>query len=292
MEKTGVRCPNCGQANPDGWLVCGVCHAPLRPGDPMAAEFANQDSPEVEQPAHSEESERSAPRLHRKTSRLALASLAFGVVGVLAPAGLLAIVLGHAAQIQIRRNRSHYRGKDVAKLGLLLGYLGVAIFAVLFLGMRNVDFFSLPKQTASSVAAPNPALEKTDPYYRAINGRPQMSAAERENKGVILIKALQKAESDYKSAHPAVGYTCVLEDLFEVGLDQGTLQVSIDTGYTLSITECSANPKGTRETYRAFATPPSGTGNMLCSDQEGVIRSSNSTSNDACFTSGKPLAIQ
>lgn len=285
MQKSGVTCPKCGQSNPDGWLVCGVCHTPLRPNDPMAAEFGGSHARSLDEPEHHHHQ-------HRKTSRLALASLAFGVVGIFAPAGLLAIVFGHAAQVQIRRHRSTIKGKDVARLGLLLGYLGLAIFAVLFLGFRNVNFFSLPKQTVVASPVPDPALEKADPYYRAINRRPQISLAERENKGVVLIKAIQKAEADYKNAHPAVGYTCVLEDLFEAGFDQGMLQLSIDTGYTLSLTDCTPNPKGVRESYRAFATPPTGLGNLLCSDQGGVIRSSNATDNDACFSSGKPLAIQ
>lgn len=287
MQKSGVTCPKCGQSNPDGWLVCGVCHTPLRPNDPMSAEF---EAAETKTPDDPEQHPHDGH--HRKTSRLALASLAFGVVGIFAPAGLLAVILGHAAQLQIHRNRSEIKGRDVAKLGLLLGYLGLAIFAVLFFGLRDVNFFSIPKQTAAATNAPNPALERSDPYYRAIKNRPQMSPAERENKGVVLIKAIQKAETDYRNSHPSVGYTCVLEDLFEAGFDQGMLQLSIDTGYTLSITDCTPNPKGVRESYRAFATPPTGIGNLLCSDQSGVIRSSNATDNEACFTSGKPLAIQ
>ena len=249
----------------------------------MSAEFGQANGSSEDQP-------RAQRHHHRKTSRLALASLSLGVVGIFAPAGLLAVCFGHAAQIQIRRHRDRYRGRDVAKLGLLLGYLGLAIFAVLFLGFRNTHYFSIPKSTPRQVVKVSDP--STDPYYRAIKNRPEMSAAERENKGVLLVKALQQAETNYKNSHPATGYACVLEDLFQSGFDESLVQLSIDTGYTVSITDCTANPKGIRESYRAVATPPNSAGKLLCSDQSGVIRSSNATSNDACFESGKPLAIQ
>jgi hypothetical protein len=120
-----------------------------------------------------------------------------------------------------------------------------------------------------------------------------MSFADRENKGVILIKALQQAEANYKSSHPSEGYTCVLENLFQSGFDESVLQLSIDTGYTLSITDCTTNPKGVREGYRAFAAAPTGgNGISICADQSGIVRTSNAATNDACFEFGKPIAIQ
>lgn len=278
-QKSGVSCPNCGQTNPDGWLVCGGCHAPLRSDAADPAGHAETSLPRA--------------RHHRITSRLALLSLACGVVGIFAPAGLFAIFFGHVAQLQIHRNRDRYRGRDVAKLGVILGYTGVAIFAVLVFGLKSVGYLSWTPQNMAKTSAPSPGSEKYDPYYRAIRNRPAMSPAERENKGVALIQSLQQAETRYKTAHPAVGYTCVLEDLFQSGFDEGMLQLSIDTGYTLSITDCRSNLKGVRESYRAFAAPPSGgNGTSICADESGVIRTSNAQSNDACFESGKPIAIQ
>lgn len=275
-QKSQLSCANCGHSNPNGWLVCGNCRAPLlyNPG-------SRSEGEEAPKPLH-----------HRTTNTIALVSLACGVVGIFAPAGLLAIVLGHIAQIQIRRNRELYRGRDVARLGTIFGYLGVTIFAVLLLTLKHPGFLSLPNGTADAAKAPSPGEEKYDPFYRAIRNRPAMSPAERENKGVVLVKALDQAEKTYKNTHPAAGYTCVLEELFQSGFDENMLQLSIDSGYTLSITDCAASAKGIRESFRATATPPSGNGNMVCSDEKGVIRTSNAATNDACIESGKPIAIQ
>ena len=273
-QKTELSCPGCGQRNPDGWLVCPNCHAVLHSS------------------SESTQEERPNPIVQRRTNPLALASLGCGVVAIFPPAGILAIVLSHIAQIQIRRNPELYRGRDVAKLGAILGYLGVAIFAALLLTLRYTSSPSRFAQTAGDNKPLSPSDEKYDPFYRAIRNRPAMSPAERENKGVLLIQSLQQAETTYKNTHPAAGYTCLLENLFQSGFDENMLQLSIDSGYTLSITDCNANSKGIRESFRATATPPSGTGKMICSDEKGVIRSSNAATNDACFESGKPVAIR
>jgi hypothetical protein len=274
-QKTELTCPACGHGNLDGWLVCASCHAPLR-----------------SKPVSTSEVEATNPIHHRTTNPLALASLACGIIGIFAPAGLMAIVLGHIAQIQIRRNRELYRGGDVAKLGAILGYVGVAVFAVLVLTLRYPSTLSRPTDSNEAARTASAGAEKNDPFYRAIRNRPAMSPAERENKGVALIEALQQAETSYKNTHPAAGYTCVLEDLFESGFDEKMLQLSIDTGYTLSITDCIPSAKGIRESFRVTATPPTGNGNMVCSDEKGVIRTSNAATTDACFDSGKPVAIR
>ena len=213
-------------------------------------------------------------------------------MSIFAPAGLLAILFGHLAQLQIHRERDRYRGRDVAKLGLILGYSGVAIFAILVFGLRFATYLVRPAH-ATQAYSPSPSATKYDPYYQAIRNRPAMSPAERENKGVLLIKAIQQAEMNYKSAHPSVGYTCVLEELFQSGFDESMLQLAIDTGYTMSISDCRVSPSGIRESYHAFAAPPTGgNGNSICADESGVIRTTNASTNEACFESGKPVAIQ
>ncbi len=73
--------------------------------------------------------ERTAPR----TSGLAIASLALGVIGFFAVplvASVLAIVLGRGGQREIARDPS-LGGEGYAQAGVILGWIGVALFTLL-----------------------------------------------------------------------------------------------------------------------------------------------------------------
>ena len=76
-----------------------------------------------------------APVLSRATNTLAIVSLASGVVSwFLAPivGGVVAIVTGHMAKAEIRRTGEE--GDSFATIGLVLGYLHLAV-VVLLLGI-------------------------------------------------------------------------------------------------------------------------------------------------------------
>ncbi len=65
----------------------------------------------------------------RRTNQFAIAALVCGIVGIwLFPAGIVAIVLGRKAQRQIQLRDEHGRG--LAKAGVILGYIGIAVFIV------------------------------------------------------------------------------------------------------------------------------------------------------------------
>jgi hypothetical protein len=79
--------------------------------------------------------EPAAGRPIRRTNSFAIAALVCGIVQFsgLWPAGIVAIILGHRALHEIRETGDD--GLGLAKAGLTLGYLGVAlgVLTILFL---------------------------------------------------------------------------------------------------------------------------------------------------------------
>ncbi|HEY7486641.1 MAG TPA: DUF4190 domain-containing protein [Streptosporangiaceae bacterium] len=73
--------------------------------------------------------ERSTPA---PPSLLAWASLICGIIWVLGIGSVLAVVCGHLALYRVRRTGQ--RGRWMALVGLLLGYIGIVVTAVLLLG--------------------------------------------------------------------------------------------------------------------------------------------------------------
>jgi hypothetical protein len=61
----------------------------------------------------------------------AVASMIFGLLG----GGLLAIIFGHIALSQLKRNPQS--GKGMAITGLVLGYLGLAAVVILFIALAS-----------------------------------------------------------------------------------------------------------------------------------------------------------
>ena len=74
-----------------------------------------------------------ASRYRRDSNGLAIASLAFGALWIFWFGSILAVLFGHLALHQIRRhNRLGQRqtGTGAAVVGLLLGYVGLAVLAI------------------------------------------------------------------------------------------------------------------------------------------------------------------
>jgi hypothetical protein len=64
-----------------------------------------------------------------RTSGLAIASMVLGIVWVYWIGSILAIIFGHVAISQIRRDPT-LRGKGMAIAGVVLGYVGIGIFVL------------------------------------------------------------------------------------------------------------------------------------------------------------------
>ena len=68
-----------------------------------------------------------------KTSKQAIASLTLSILWLLGIGSLIAIVLGHKARADIKKNSETLKGKGIALAGLILGYLGIILSLFAFL---------------------------------------------------------------------------------------------------------------------------------------------------------------
>jgi len=77
----------------------------------------------------------------RRTSGLAMGSLICAIFGW-GPGSIAAVILGHAALRQIRRDPLRVKGKGVAKAGIVLGWVGiVALTVMIWLGIHFRKMF-------------------------------------------------------------------------------------------------------------------------------------------------------
>jgi hypothetical protein len=101
-------CPYCSAELANETLKCDRCGRWL---DPKLDSTLNADAPLLVLP----------PKI---TNGLAIASLACGIFGI-GPGSVVAIILGHIALRQIRREPLRFSGKGLANAGIVLGWLGV-----------------------------------------------------------------------------------------------------------------------------------------------------------------------
>jgi hypothetical protein len=71
------------------------------------------------------------------TNGFAIASLVLGVLGLLTVGllSVLALVLGYAGRREIDRSGGAQSGRGLALAGITLGWVGVALFAIVVLGL-------------------------------------------------------------------------------------------------------------------------------------------------------------
>ena len=80
----------------------------------------------------------------QRTSGLAIASMVLGIVWIYWVGSILAIIFGHIALSQIRKD-PNLRGRGMAIAGVVLGYVGLAIVVV------GVLAFAAFRTTSSSI---------------------------------------------------------------------------------------------------------------------------------------------
>ena len=75
------------------------------------------------------------------SSGLATASLVLGIIGLcpytLGILPLLAVIFGHIALNTINKSGGVIQGKGMAKAGLIMGYLGIALLALILIAAAN-----------------------------------------------------------------------------------------------------------------------------------------------------------
>jgi type IV pilus assembly protein PilA len=114
-------CALCGAENPRDGRFCAKCGAVLqgqRGMPPPGTDFETTSAPY------------SGPT---RTSGMAIGSLICGILFFFFPTAVVAIILGHLALGQIRRERGRLTGSGLATAGLVLGYGGVAIIPVVLI---------------------------------------------------------------------------------------------------------------------------------------------------------------
>jgi len=112
-------CPYCLGEIENAALQCPYCQRWL---DPTLDSTLNADAPPIVLPP-------------RRTSGLAIGSLMCAIFGW-GPGSIAAVILGHVALREIRRDPLRIKGKRLATTGIVLGWLGiVALTVILCLGI-------------------------------------------------------------------------------------------------------------------------------------------------------------
>ena len=127
-------CHTCGSELAPGSMVCPTCHTSV------AQTGASGWGPPV-------------PSRDAKTSGLAVASLILGILFLIFPAAILAIILGHISRSQIRDSAGRIKGAGMALAGLILGYAGVAVIPILIIAAIAIPNLLRSKMAANEASA-------------------------------------------------------------------------------------------------------------------------------------------
>jgi hypothetical protein len=197
-----------------------------------------------------------------QTSGKAIASLVCGMMSLIFPAAIAAVILGHISRSEIRKSGGRLKGDGLALVGLIFGYAGLAFIPIVII---------------AAIAIPN--------LLRA-----RISA--NESSAISAIRAISAAETSYREKNSAIGYACDLETLgaknsseSSAGLIDPELANGEKHGYIFKIRDCTA------ETFAVTATPRhrDQTGiRTFCSREDLVIHTGRGSEED-CLENGDPL---
>jgi type IV pilus assembly protein PilA len=239
-------CAGCGSSVSADDKFCRVCGRTVSPDSAvMPASSAPQAGP-------------------AETSGKAVASLVCGLLSLILPFAVAAVILGHLSLSEIRKSAGRIKGDGLAITGLVLGYAGVAALPVILI--------------VAAIAIPN--------LLRA-----RMAA--NEASAVTSVRTLNVAEIAYSQAHLNSGFTCSLSDLGGDQLITRELASGRRYGYVFELSDCAAGTEGAGNAkYRIVAYPatPNQTGvRAFCSDESTVIKVDSSGSGQGCMQSGSAL---
>ena len=248
-------CLGCGNSLAEGERFCSSC------GRDAAGPVSPPSDPQV------------AFGLPPETSGKAIFSLVSGILVLFAPFSVCAVIFGHLALSEIRRNPGRLKGRGLAIAGIVLGYLGVAFT----LGLIGMGIYSVKT-----------AQQRIDERGTAL------SQARDEVSPVSALRKLNTAEIAYSSGHHATGYTCSLSDLSGIWGISRQLATGKKNGYVFQFQHCAAEkPNGPIVKYQLVAYPegPEYNGRpAYCSDQSDVIRVARNGSGNDCLSAGVELS--
>ena len=241
-------CLGCGNSVPENERYCAVCGRDQQAGAAVA-----RIDPQV------------AFGLAPETSGKAIFSLVCGILFLIPPVGLVAVIFGHLALSEIKKSAGRFTGKGLAVTGIVLGYVGVACL----LGFIGLGFYGLWEE-------------------RQVASRGQSIYTATSEKSVVSsVRSLNMAEIAYSQAHKEKGYTCSLSDLKDVWGLSAELTAGRKNGYIYEIQGCEAEkPDGPIVKYRLIAHPEA-TGKkslaVYCSDESDIIRVARNGSMQDCL---------
>jgi hypothetical protein len=246
-------CLGCGNSLAEGERFCGVCGRDSQAGAGVAPV-----DPQV------------AFGLPPETSGKAIFSLICGILFVILPLSIVAVIFGYIALSEIRKGPGRLKGRGLAITAIVLGYLGVA-FIVGFFGL---GFYELRKEE------------------KGFN-----NAAAGIGKGSVVssMRNVNMAEIAYVQAHREAGYTCALSELAE-NWGVRSLASGKSSGYIFEMKNCTRDkPDGPISKYQLLvypAQPGSAAARTYCTDQSDIIRVLKSGDPNDCFTVGTELSTK
>jgi hypothetical protein len=245
-------CLGCGNSLSEGERFCGNCGR-----DSQASEAGPRVDPQV------------AFGLHPETSGKAIFSLISGLLFLILPFSIVAVIFGHLSLSEIRKSAGRLTGKGLAIAGIVLGYLGVALIVAL-IGLGIYGQRVARKAIAANLTVGN------------------------ENSVVTAVRTLNTAEIAYAQAHRASGYTCSLSELSDAWGISADLARGRKNGYVFELQGCtSAKADGPIVKYKLVAypaTPGKTAVPAFCSDQSDLIRVARNGSAQDCLTAGVDLS--
>ncbi|MGP0017674.1 MAG: DUF4190 domain-containing protein [Candidatus Sulfotelmatobacter sp.] len=246
-------CLGCGNGMAEGERFCGVCGR-----DALAASTGRAVDPAV------------AFGLPPETSGKAIFSLVSGVLFIILPFSLAAVIFGHLSLSEIRNSGGRLTGKGLAIAGLVLGYLGVA-------GTLGLILWSgfYVRQREKSVAQ-------------------KVKVVNYENPVVAAVRSLNMAEIAYQQGHREAGYTCSLSELKAAWGLSNDLAHGQQNGYIFELKGCAAvKANGPIAKYQVVAYPAAAnkTGTAaFCSNESDLIKVARNGSPQDCLRAGVDLS--
>lgn len=246
-------CLGCGNSLAEGEQFCGICGRDSRAGAAVRAV-----DPSV------------AFGLPPETSGKAIFSLVSGILFLILPFSIVAVIFGHLSLSEIRRSAGRLTGRGLAIAGLVLGYLGVAVIV----GLIILGVAAIPSTNKEAMR--------------------KMAVMNNENTVVASVRSLNTAEIAYAQAHRDFGYTCSLSDLSGAWGISGDLATGRKNGYRFELRGCiAAKVNGPAMKYQIVAYPEvarkSGTP-AFCSNESDVIKLARSGSAQECLRTGIDLS--
>ena len=251
-------CLGCGTSMAEGERFCANC------GRDSSASATAAPDPAI------------AFGLPPETSGKAIVSLISGFLSLFLPFALVAIIFGHLSLSEIRKTRGRLTGRGIAIAGLVLGYLGV---------VATVGLITFAIISALRFEKAQAKIKTGKTVYRGQVTTNRPSA-------VSALRSFNTAEIAFAQAHPAVGYTCSVEELSRIwGISSDLDQVK-KNGYVITLQGCaSERTKGPVTKYQvlAYPTPSKAKLPAFCSDESDVIKIEWSGSPKDCLKKGADL---